>query len=225
VVPTKKTRALLPRWAQPKARLELAIGIKPEEREHPDNFDTPRVLSTGRLLYWKGNHLGLRAFAELKKRFPEARMSICGDGPEGKRLEQICDELGIRASVDFLYNYNHQQALALYNTHNVFLSPILHLGGFAVLEAMNAGIPVVELDSGDDMGPVTGETGIRVPMKNADQVVRDLGEALGMLAADPSRAKRMGKAGQRRIRNVYDWNHKAEVVSRLYEDMARQEGL
>jgi glycosyltransferase involved in cell wall biosynthesis len=224
LVVSRQTHDRLPTWAQPKAVQELACGISAEPEEHPDNFDVLRILSTGRLLYWKGIHYGLRAFAELRKQFPDARMSICGDGPEAPRLKKLCAELGITESVDFLHNYSHLDAVAQYKTHSIFLSPIVHLNGIAVLEAMSAGMPIVELDNGEEHPFVTPEAGIRVPMRNPDQVVRDLTAALTRLASDPALAKQMGLEGQRRVREELDWDYKAGVIDRVYTDVAGRAG-
>jgi glycosyltransferase involved in cell wall biosynthesis len=173
----------------------------------------------GRMIYWKGLPYGIRAFAEFKKCFPAARLSICGDGPEWKQLENLCAELGISDSVDFLYNYTHQQAIDLYPQHSVYLSPIVHYNGIAVLEAMDAGVPVVELDTEDANGPVNDEVGIRVQKTNPEQAVRDLAAALTRLAEDPALARKMGEAGHRRVCERFDPKQRVSVIDSVYEDL------
>ena len=43
---------------------------------------TSRILYAGRLLYWKGVHIAIRAFApEVVKQIPSAHFTIVGDGP------------------------------------------------------------------------------------------------------------------------------------------------
>lgn len=47
----------------------------------------PRFLYAGRLLYWKGVHIAIRAFAEIVRQIPNARFTIVRSGPERSRLE------------------------------------------------------------------------------------------------------------------------------------------
>ena len=66
-------------------RVLSAVGLAQEDISRLKGFplggEPPlRFISTGRLLRWKGFHLGLRAFAEA--RLADAEYWIVGDGPE-----------------------------------------------------------------------------------------------------------------------------------------------
>ena len=71
-------------------------------------------------------------------------------------------------------------------------------GGFVVLEAMAAGLPVVCLRLGGPALTVTDETGIRVAAESPHQVVRDLAQAFEWLAKNPDDRHQMGEAGYNR---------------------------
>ena len=54
----------------------------------PLPFDPPRILCLGRLWPEKGMDLALACFVSVLKRFPNARLTIAGDGPSRPELQQ-----------------------------------------------------------------------------------------------------------------------------------------
>jgi len=158
-VTTQQTREIIPaRWRH-KTEIELAIGCDEGMADAADICGTSRDTSTykilfvGRLLDWKGMSLGLRAFAELVKKIPEARLVIVGGGPAENRWRRLADRLGIGAHVTWIRRIPHDRISETYHSHDVLLFPSLHdSGGMVVLEAMLHGLPVVCLDLG---GPGT----------------------------------------------------------------------
>ena len=80
------------------------VGLSQQEIQELEKFPTPpeqpiRFISVGRLLHWKGVHLGLRAFAEAS--VEQSEYWIVGDGPERQRLEALATDLGIANKVLF----------------------------------------------------------------------------------------------------------------------------
>jgi glycosyltransferase involved in cell wall biosynthesis len=84
---------------------------------------------------------------------------------------------------------------------------------------MAAGRPVVCLDLGGPATQVTEETGIKVPAPDPNQAVSGLAEAMTRLARDPELRDRMGQAGQKRVKEIYDWDVKGQVLVQLYEEV------
>jgi glycosyltransferase involved in cell wall biosynthesis len=179
-----------------------------------------RLISAGRLLYWKGFHLGLRAFAEA--RLGDAEYWIVGDGPDHARLEALARGLGIEDRVRFVGRVPRQRALALLGEADVLVHPSFHdSGGFVCIEALAAGTPVVCLALGGPAVHVTDDTGIRVPAHEPHQVQRDLASAIVRLRDDPSLRSSMAAAGRRRIVDEYSWAAKGLALCAVYEEAVR----
>lgn len=200
-------------------RLLPGVAIAQEElalaREHPTMNPIAVFLSIGRLLHWKGFHLGLRAFALAA--VPGAEYWIIGEGPERGRLEALATSLGVAERVRFLGQIPREQVLAHLEDCTALVHPSLHdSGGWVSLEAMAAGKPVICLDVGGPSVQVTHETGFKVPAKTPDQAVKELADAMLRLANEPDLRSKMGATGRRRVQEVFTWERKAEAFDELY---------
>ena len=198
------------------------VGLAKEEitffaQHTTQNSSQVKFISIGRLLHWKGFHLGLRAFAQAQ--LPEAEYWIVGDGPEGPQLQVLAEELGIASQVKFWGQLPRDETLCRLGQCHVLVHPSLHdSGGSVCLEAMAVGQPVICLDLGGPATQVIEETGFKVAAHTPEQAVRDLAEAMIRLAKEPELRVRMGQAGQKRVSEVYDWEAKSRFLTQLYQE-------
>jgi glycosyltransferase involved in cell wall biosynthesis len=179
-----------------------------------------RLLSVGRLVHLKGYHLSLAAFARIRKKLPRASYWLIGDGPERKRLMKLSERLGLGASVRFLGDLPRQRVLRILASGDLLVHPSLHdSGGWACLEAMIAGCPVVCFDLGGPAVQVSAECGIKVPVTGREQAVEGLRTALERLGADARLRRSMGAVGRRRVRQLFSWERKGELLRELYRQV------
>jgi glycosyltransferase involved in cell wall biosynthesis len=183
-----------------------------------------RFISMGRLLHWKGFHLGLRAFSLAG--LPEAEYWVLGDGPERQRLESLATELGIANQVKFWNRLPRDEALQKLGTCTALVHPSLHdSGGWVCLEAMTAARPVICLDLGGPAIQVTDKTGFKVNAPDPDLAVQGLAAAMVRLANDPELRLSMGQAGQLRVKEFYNWESRGQQICQLYEEVVRATSL
>jgi glycosyltransferase involved in cell wall biosynthesis len=177
-----------------------------------------RFLSIGRLLHWKGFHLGLRAFALAK--LSDADYWIIGDGAERTRLELLAKKLGIAEKVKFLGNLSREEVLHKLGECHVVVHPSLHdFSPTVCWEAIAAGCPVLCLDLGGPAMQITQETGIKIPAFNPDQAVQDLADAMQRLSANHELRNWMGQARERGATEGFDWEAKGKLLIQLYEEI------
>lgn len=197
-----------------------AIGMPEDEIAMLDTIKssehTPfRFVSVGRLLHWKGFHLGIAAFA--KAAIPDAEYWIVGDGPESDRLVALAERLGVADKVKFWGRLPREDVLERMAQSDVLVHPSLHeSGGGVCLEAMAARCPVICLNLG---GPpvLVGAGGIVVDAVDAAATERQLADAMVRLSGDPDLCRRMGEAGRRQLVERYLWRNKARHYSAIYE--------
>ncbi|MBE9004350.1 glycosyltransferase family 4 protein [Fortiea sp. LEGE XX443] len=196
------------------------LGISQEELvsfEHGSLLDQSliRFISVGRLLHWKGFHLGLAAFAQAN--ISNSEYWVVGEGIERKRLEKITQELGINKQVKFWGSLSRNKTLSKIRNSHALIHPSLHdSGGLVCLEAMSASLPVICLDLGGPAVQVTEETGFKIPATTPEKAVHDIAKAMMYLAKDPKLRLNMGEAGKKRVRDIFSWELKGLFLSQCY---------
>ena len=123
----------------------LPMATPPPRRERLDNA-APTMLYAGQLLPLKGVHFAILAL----ERLPEWQFIICGAGPDEGRLRRLAERVNVLHRIDFrgwvdqneLWRVMRQEA-------DVLVLPSLHEGApRVVIEAGEAGLPVISLDRG-----------------------------------------------------------------------------
>ncbi len=199
-----------------------ALGC-PEEKLHvsPNGIDPTRfrptarlpfrAIAVGRLVEKKAPHLTIRAFAEVARHFPEARLDMIGDGPLMDRCRTLVEEHGLATRVR-LHGVQPSSVVArfmaeasLFVQHSV-TGPDGDTEGFGIslVEAMASEVPlVVTRHNGFVETVLDGETGLLVD----EHDVSGMAEAMATLLADSARAREMGEAGRRRVLANFTHDH------------------
>lgn len=183
-----------------------------------------RVFSVGRLLHWKGFHLGMESFSRLLIECPESEYWLIGDGPERQRLERLAQRLRIAHRVTFLGKLPRPETLQKLAGCDVMLFPSLHdSGGWASVEAMAAGRPVVCLDLGGPALQVTAATGFKIPATDPARAILEMAGALVSLARDPALRAQMAIASRGRVQNELNWWRVGKEFEALYQEVVGSE--
>jgi glycosyltransferase involved in cell wall biosynthesis len=226
---TEETRARLLAIGTKRVELFSAMGLDRAAydvfcRMPAANAATVRFISMGRLLHWKGFHLGLKAFAQAA--IPHSEYWVVGDGPERAKLSDLVQRLGLHSRVRFFGAQPRNQVLELLAACDMLVHPSLHdSGGWVCLEAMAAGKPVVCLDLGGPAEMVTAQTGIRIAAHDPEQAVADLARAMAALGTNRDLRHAMGEAGRARVRDEYLWENKGDRLDAFYASVLEDTAL
>jgi glycosyltransferase involved in cell wall biosynthesis len=173
-----------------------------------------KVIFVGRLVPQKGVHTLIEAVRHVTA--PDARFVLVGDGPERDALEARIRELGLERRVHLTGFVAHDLVPAVLQHSDVLVLPSVYeeLGSILV-EAMQAGVPIVATRTGGIPDAVTDDvTGLLVEPR--DPVA--LGRAIDRILADTALAQRLARAGTRHAAD-YDWNILAGKVLDVYRDV------
>jgi glycosyltransferase involved in cell wall biosynthesis len=184
-----------------------------------------RMVSIGRMLAWKGFHLGLAAFARMAQQVPAAEYWFIGDGPEEARLKALAAHLGVAEKVRFLGQLSRDDTLARLADCDVLVHPSLHdSGGWVCLEAMAAARPVICLDLGGPATLVGDSAGFKIAAHTPDQATSGLADVMLALARDPRRRAHMAQQARQHVRSQHLWDRRAAELFRYYRIALRLPG-
>lgn len=175
----------------------------------------PLVGAVGRLAEIKRHDLLIRAFACVRRRLPEARLLLVGDGPERTPLEQLAAQLLPADCVRFA---GRQAAPERFLKAMDVMALTSRSEGMplAVLEAWAAGTPVVATRVGGISELVAdGATGLLVESGNVDH----LAGAIERLLADRPLAARISAAAARQAYERYSLEQMAANYQRHYDEL------
>jgi glycosyltransferase involved in cell wall biosynthesis len=157
-----------------------------------------RYIYVGRLSAEKDVPTLLRAFADLLRTMPAARLSIVGNGPERVPLERLADELGCDARVTWTGMIGREQVRDLLRTSDVFvLASRFESMSYTLLEAMACGLACIATAVGGNADLVhDAESGLLVPAGDP----KALSERMHTLGGSADQRARLGEAARQSAR-------------------------
>ena len=174
----------------------------------------PRIiLAVGRMVPYKGYEYLLQAMRGI-----DGKLLLIGEGPLRSQLESMIERLGIGKSVELLGHV--PDLVPYYKAALMLVLPSVTRAesfGFVQMEAMAAGIPVVntDLDSGVPEVSVHGLTGLTVPPKDAGA----LADAIRTLLDHPALCAKYGRAGIARVNEEFSARRMAERTFEVYQSV------
>ena len=151
----------------------------------------------GRLVPEKGVDDLIAAFSKLDR--PEVTLSIVGDGPSRRPLEDLADQLGVGARVQFAGAVSHDKVASELQRLDILVLPSrttsrwIEQFGHVLVEGMAAGTAVVGSDSGA-IPDVIGAGGVVFPEGDRDALCSILDELCGPTALQDHQRRARSKA-------------------------------
>lgn len=198
IAPSRYSAKLVTSWGVDPNRVQVIYNALEAPGHEPDraaarkdlNVSYPMLVTIARLTPWKGIDGIIRAFSLVRQGAPNARLVVVGDGPERQRLEAQAEALG--DAVAFVGAQPPEKVQGYLRAADVFVLFSTYEGlPHTVLEAMQAGTPVVVSDAGGNTEVVTdGVNGWVV--RAGDE--RGLAQALIEVLSSPQEARRRTEA-------------------------------
>lgn len=176
-----------------------------------------RVLVVGRLTYYKGHEVLIRAIAQLSG----AKLIMVGKGEYRTRLEALIKALSVEEKV-LLAGFQSERTLnALFASCDVLCLPSVERTeafGMVLLEAMHFGKPVIASDiPGSGVGWVVRQAGNGLLVEPGNHEA--LAQALEELAENSQRRDLFSQRGSQALINHFNIRQVAEKTASLYENL------
>jgi colanic acid/amylovoran biosynthesis glycosyltransferase len=179
-----------------------------------------QLLQAGRLIEKKGIDTSLRAFADFTKMFPNARLTIAGEGPLLEKLQNLAAELHTAGQLSFPGFLPQDKLRELFYASHIFVHPS-QMGSDgnqegvpnSMLEAMASGLPVFATRHGGIPEAIDdGISGVLVAERDHTALTRELVRA----AQEPERLSRLARAGAESVGRKFERTAQVQNLERLY---------
>lgn len=180
----------------------------------PSRGERPVVLFVGRLIYYKGADVLMRAMSRV-----DADLVMVGRGPLKAELESVASASGISERVCLLDPVDEEDLAAWYHAADVFCLPSVARSeafGLVQLEAHASGTPVVStaLTTGVPFVNQHEVTGLVVPPGDE----RALADALNALVSDQALRERLGRRARERAITEFSTPRMVERTLAVYHE-------
>lgn len=181
IVPSDYLRQMVIGWGMVPERVQTiynALEPSADNISMPTDLPTDGtlLLTAARLTPWKGVDVTIEAMAAL----PTLHLIVAGDGPSLPSLQALAQNRGLAERVHFLGRVSREVLAGYYRAADYV---VLYSGyeglSHVILEALNAGTPVIASDKGGNPEIVRdGENGFLVPYRDVDALRATLARAI-----------------------------------------------
>jgi len=197
--------------------IEFAYNCVDHSTHHPlgiTRSETPLIGYFGRLKKYKSIDHFLRAASIVKKKYPDLKLIIIGEGDHKKNLESLSHELGIFKDVQFTGYVDENEKIKLLQRVWFVVNTSSKEGwGLTVIEANACGTTVVGSNVPGLRDAIKdGETGLLFEYGNINELV----DKITSLLQDSLHREKLSKAAYTWSK-TFDWDIVAEHVINLLE--------
>jgi glycosyltransferase involved in cell wall biosynthesis len=196
-------------------------GVDVEQLRHVSvrPYPEPSVMCSARLIASKRVDLLIKAVGLLKKKFPNIKLTVHGEGDQKATLEKMVATLKLQKHVTFKGRISKfSEVLALRKRHRVFCLPSDIEGfGMVIIESLALGVPVVCTDIPVFREITKDGTGALLFHKGNSH---DLAEKLGTLLTDKALYAKKQREGLAHAKQ-FDWKLLARQLEKVYRGALR----
>lgn len=146
----------------------------------------------------------------------DVELHILGDGECANKWKRMAARIP-NLHINWYGWMERSKGMAIMQGCDVFcITSLSDLTSTVLLEALSYGLPVIALDHCGFTNVITDECGIKIPIRQKEQVVKDIAMAIDGIAADEERRKRMSVAAYQRSLS-YGWEEKGRQIDRIYK--------
>lgn len=176
-----------------------------------------QIVTTARLVKWKGIDGIIRAVSILKNKFPEIKLVVAGDGPEMENLKELVQKLGLESNVIMLGNISRAETWKLRKNSEVYVLNSTYEGlPHTVLTSFAAEIPIVATNiSGTNETIYHEKTGLLVEPGND----KKLAAAILRLLTDKELSQRLVQNGVRLLKEKFSWQAHIQTLKEFFQSV------
>ena len=183
-----------------------------------------KIIWVGKFDFRKRLDLALKSIAEVCSKGTRVCLDIYGSGTDKQVLasKKLAVDLGVQDCVNFMGGRSHDEVVSAMKFADLFLfTSVSEDTSTVVLEAVSYGLPVLCFDACGMSTVINEDVGIKIPLTNPEQSVKDFANAIRTLYNNRSLLQTMSKNCYKRACEL-SWDNKAKLVLAMYENVLKK---
>lgn len=213
------TEAIIRTYGVPRERtiVNYNAAEKTEVLPFTEKVVPHQLVTTARLVEWKGVDGIIRATALLTREFPDVHLLIAGDGPEEASLKKLVVELGVEKHVTFLGRVSRAETWHIRKSSQVYVLNSNYEGlPHTALTSFATEIPMVATDiPGTDEAVYDEVSGLLVAPGDDEA----LAQAITWLFNDPTLCARIVAGGKQILAEKFSWQAHIKTLLSVLESV------
>lgn len=188
-----------------------------EKQKDKSTFD---LLWVGKMDFRKQFELAMRSMAMAYH--ADLRLHVVGSG-DVSCYQKVAEELGVMNNCIWYGSVSHEEVQILMQQSDLFFFTSVAEGTpHVVLEAIGNSLPVLCFDTCGHGDSVNDKVGIKIPLTNPEQSVKDFAKKIEYLYVHRDVLKRMSDNCRERQREL-SWDNKAKMMVEIYNQIIKNE--
>jgi len=176
----------------------------------------------GRLEYWKGQHVLIKAIPEVLKVFPSIKFQFIGDGNNKDNLILLVKELKVEHAVEFVGSVNNIEKYIKEFSLAVHTSIEPEPFGRVIIEAMAMGKVVISTNIGGPKEIISnGINGYLIPPNRPNTLSLKIIEILQSIQLN----KKISQEANKAVKARFEAKLITQKIERLYRQITEQRGI
>jgi glycosyltransferase involved in cell wall biosynthesis len=217
IVPSKYLKGVVEKWGIDRNKIEVVYNGFAGFDFNTDHlnsakslgFKFPTIVSSGRLVPWKGFHTLIDAMVLVKEKYSDVKLYILDDGPDRKKLEEKVKKSNLEENVVFVGRIPINEVYRYINGADIF-TLLSSYEGFShlLLEAMALGTPIITTPVGGNVELINNDiNGVFVPYGDKEKTA----SAIIDLIQNESKRGRFSNEGLQRIKQFSE----SQMINKL----------
>ncbi len=204
ITPSYYLKKIIHSWGVKNSKIKViynSFDFKNIKILKKDKIDKNLIISVGRLVEWKGFQVLIEAVLELKQKFPNLKLIICGEGPIYKQLEQLIKDNNAQNYIQ-IKKFEHGEMLNKIKESRFFVLNTAYEGlSHVILECMALKTPVITTDVGGNPELIQDKhTGLLIKYNQKHELINKMQELL----EKPEYATKLANNAYLTVRQKFD---------------------
>ena len=181
-----------------------------------------KIIMAGRLIYWKGFDIGIKAYLNVVDKYPNTELHILGEGKKKSNLQDLAGEY-LNKNIFFKDIISHDEIFDFYRGYDIFMNTSLRDSGcMTMMEAVGVGLPCVAIATG---GPkLLSNPDMQINPANNKELIENISKNLEILIDSIINNNKEVIDRYKGDREVLTMKKKIERINSIYENILPNKG-